>query len=380
MAEQQLRPTKNKAVANTPEIMNQANVPTVAETDKAIRFDTPTVTARTAHYPDELKEPVLWLATFAREECNRDLAILAEHAHDLGIEFDETTWSRILRGRWNRDAAGNELLSPLTSLAKLTKAIDLLRKDAALREQAGKVPFVMTPTAQMIFDFIDKKRAPDRVNKFGMIVGHTGTQKTATLKEYCRRNNHGAVVRTEAPETASHTQFITDLAERYGCSRQANWDRKRNTIAQSVNRRRTIIVENVQRLYDERQGGNQKVFSYLQKLQDDKDCTIILTLTPVFVGKLKSKLAEGYFEQFIGRAGGERDILTLEEFPSDEDVLAIAKSFKLVDAAKHLAELAKIVREAGRVRVLFEGLQEAKLMAGKKELTINHVRAAREED
>lgn len=360
--------------------MNQTDVKTVGEDPKTLRLDTPTIQNRTAHYPEELQEPVLWLASFIREECARDLEILTDTAGKLGISFDKTTWGKILRGRWNRDADGNPTASPIVALTKLIKAIEQLRKDNALREAAGKVPFVETPTAEAIFHFVDKKRAPDRVNKFGMIVGNTGTQKTATLKEYCRRNNHGTCVRVEAPETASHTQFITDLAEKYGCSRQATWDRKRNTIRQSVNERRTIIVENVQRLYDERQGHNQRVFSYLQKLQDDTDCTVILTLTPVFERKLRGKIADGYFEQFIGRAGGERDILVLEDFPSDEDVLAIAKSFGLVDTARHIAELAKIVRESGRVRVLFEALQEAKVQAGKRDLTINHIRAARGED
>jgi DNA transposition AAA+ family ATPase len=360
--------------------MNQHEIKTVAEEPKSFRLDTPTIQARTAHYPPELQEPVLWLASYIREECARDLDILVDAAIKLGITFDKTTWGKVLRGRWDRDADNNPTPNPIVSLPKLIKAIDLLRKDNALRAAAGKVPFVETPTATTIFHFVDKKRAPDRVNKFGMIVGNTGTQKTATLKEYCRRNNHGTCVRVEAPETASHTQFITDLAEKYGCSRQATWDRKRNTIRQSVNERRTIMVENVQRLYDDRQGHNQRVFSYLQKLQDDTDCTVILTLTPVFDRKLRGKVADGYFEQFIGRAGGERDILVLEEFPSDEDVLAIAKSFALSDAARHITELGRIVRESGRVRVLFEALQEARVQAGKRELTINHIRAVRGED
>jgi DNA transposition AAA+ family ATPase len=348
--------------------------------DTGLRLDVPTIQTRTAHYPDELREPVLWLANYVREECARDTGVLTEQAQKLGIPFDKTTWGKVLRGRWNRDADGNETPSPIVAMVKLIRAIEQLRKDCGLREQAGKVPFVMTPTAEIIFNFVDKKRAPDRVNKFGMIVGHTGTQKTATLKEYCRRNNHGAVVRVEAPETASHTQFITDLAEKYGCSRQAAWDRKRNTIRQSVNERRTIVVENVQRLYDERQGSNQRVFSYLQKLQDDTDCTVILTLTPVFVSKLKKSIAEGYFEQFIGRSGGERDILTLEDYPSADDVLAIAQSFGLQDPDKHNDELVKMAREPGRIRVLFEALQEAKVQCGKRELTMKQIRVVRGED
>ena len=357
----------------------QSEVKTISDNDVAMRLDVPTIQARTAHYPDELREAVLWIANYLREECARDLDILTDQARKLGVEFDKTTWSKVLRGRWDRNAEGNPLPSPVVSLPKLLRGIEQIRRDASLKEAAGKVPFIVTPTAQMIWDFIDKKRAPDRINKFGLISGHTGTQKTASTKEYCRRNNHGTCVHTDAPETPSLSQFVTDLADKYGCSRQANWDRKRNTIRQSVNERRCVIVENVQRLFDEKQGSNQRVFSFLQKLQDDTGCTIIMTLTPVFATKLERGIAEGYFEQFLGRAGGVKDILGLDEYPEEEDVLAIAQGFGLVDAPRHLVELTKIAREPGRVRVLFEVLQEAKIQA-KGNLTINHVRAVRLED
>ncbi len=358
----------------------QSQVKTIGEDERVIRLDVPTMQLRVATYPEELKEPVLWLAAYVREECGRDIDVLVTEARALKIEFDKTSWTKILRGLYQRSAAGHDLPSPIVNLGKLLKAIATLREQWNLRDLAGKVPFVVTPSAQMMCDFIDKKRARDRVNKFGMIVGHTGTQKTATLKYYQRLHNHGAGCVIEAPANGSLSVFLTDLAENYGCSRAANHDRKQNTIYKSITASNYIIVENVQRLYHERDQGNQRVFNFLQKLQDEKNCTIILTLTPVFVTKLKRSIAEGYFEQFIGRAGGERDILTLEEFPGDDDVLAIADSFKLVDAKKYLVELAKMVREPGRIRVLFEALQEAKVQAGKKELTINHIRAARGED
>ena len=360
--------------------MTQENIPTVGEDGRAFRLDVPTMNVRIADYPEELKAPVLWLAGYLRENCQRNVDILVNEATALKINFDKTTWMKILRGRYQKDAQGNPVPSPVVNLNKLLRAINQLRQQNDLRELAGKVPFVMTPTAQSMWDFVDKKRAPDRVNKFGMIVGNTGCQKTATLREYQRQHNHGAGAMVESPANGSLSTFITDVAEKYGASRQANSERKQNTIRESFGAGNYLIVENVQRLYQERDKSNQKVFNFLQKLQDDTNGTIILTLTPVFVSKLKTRIAEGYFEQFIGRAGGERDILTLEEYPSQEDVLAIAESFKLREAEKHVEELTKMVHEPGRIRVLFEALQEAKVQAGKKELTMELIRAVRGED
>lgn len=353
----------------------------IGDDDRIIRLDVPTMQTRVATYPEELREPVLWLAAYVREECGHDIDVLVTEARALKIEFDKTTWTRILRGRLQKNARGEETPAPIVNVQKLLKAIASLREQWTLRDLAGKVPFVMTPTAEMICNFIDKKRAPDRVNKIGMIVGNTGTQKSATLKYYHRLHNHGSGCVIESPANGSLSVFLADLAWAIaGCSRSASHDRKQTSIYESVGKANYIVVENVQRLYHERDEANQRVFSFLQKLQDDTNCTIILTLTPVFVAKLKRSIAQGFFEQFIGRAGGERDILTLEEFPSDEDVLAIAKAFNLADAEKHVAELAKMVREPGRVRVLFEALQEAKVQCGKRQLTMTAVRAARGED
>ena len=358
----------------------QIEIPTVGKTDSVLRLDVPTMQLRIAGYPDELKEPMLWLAAYIREECGHDLDVLVTEARKVSVEFDKTTWSKVLRGRLLLDMDGRPLGNPVVNIAKLLRAIAGLREQWNLRELAGKVPFVMTPTAQMICDFIDKKRAPDRINKIGMIVGYTGTQKTATLKHYNRMHNHGSGCVLESPANGSISVFLADLAEKMaGCSRHASHDRKQNSIAESMTSGKYVIVENVQRLYHERDGASQRVFDFLQKMQEETNCTLILTLTPVFVSKLKRSIAEGYFEQFIGRAGGERDILTLEEYPSEEDVLAIAKSFKLAEVSRHISELTKMVHEPGRIRVLFEALQEAKLLAGKDTLTMEHVRAARGE-
>ena len=364
--------------------MAENETETLAEQHSAydgLKLDLATMEKRVQHYPEELRDPVLWLASYTNEECGRDAEILTERARELGYGFDKTTWSKVLRGRWNRDAQ-LKVTTPILNLNKLLKAIQSLRADQQLKEKAGKVPFVMTTVAQTIFDFITDLRVPDRVNKFGIIVGRTGTQKSATTIEYCRLNNHLSCVHLESPPKPSYSQFIGDLSVKYGGSRQSNWGRMLNKIYESVNLKRTIILENVQRLYVEKAEANQPVFNFLQKLQDESNCTIILTITPVFAETLTRKLANGYFEQFIGRAGGIGEFLRLPDFAPEEDVLMVAKSFGLQQAEKHIGYLLKISQEPGLIRILFGALQKAKVTAenaGEK-LTISHVRAARGED
>lgn len=332
-------------------------------------------------YPEEMREAFIWFAGYVCQECARNTEVVEAKTKALGFTVTAGTYVKILRGKWNRDKDGNEV-SPILRLNNFLQIVERLRRDSVLSAQAGKVPFVMTPTAELIFDYIDTRRAPDRVCKFGLIIGPTGSQKTATFKQYCVQNNHGACVWVEAPVRGRLSQFITDLAAKYGVSIWFSIARKELKIRESVNSTKCIIIDNVQRLYNEDGRGSQEVFNFLQKLQDDTGCTIILCATPDFRGKFISGKDRGYFEQFEGRCGGEKEFLELEAYTPREDVLAIAKAFDLRDAEKHVAYLEKLAGERGRVRILFNALQLARQRAEqqKAKLTIQHVRAVRDEE
>src|SRR6185312_3907925 len=114
------------------------------------------------------------------------------------------------------------------------------------------------------------------------------------------------------------------------------------------------------------------------------------------------EMMQGYFEQFEGRAGGRRNFLILPDYPTEEDVEAIAKAFKMtglsdrttwpvkdgqgntikVEKLTTLEYLGRIVHEPGRIRSLFEDLQQAKKEAEdlKQSLKIEHVKAVRDEE
>lgn len=345
------------------------------------RLDDLSLEKQAAGYPDEMRAPFMWFGWYVREVCLRDLDVLLLKLKDLGIQHDKTTFSKILRGRWNKDSNDKVLAVPCLALTKFLKCVELLKDHHRVQEMAGKVPFVMTSTAKMLFDFIDTRRAPERVNRFGVIVAYTGSQTTATFKHYQREHNHGLCTWQEAPENGSMKEFIVTLAAKYGGTWNDSYDSARQRVFRTVKRTNTIIVDNAQALYRPKQGVDQPVFNLLRRLQDERECTIILKITNEFHKRLLGEMLQGYFEQFEGRAGGRRNFLQLPDFPPEEDVLQIAEAFKLRDAEKHLDYLVKLSREPGRIRILFEDLQEAKVVAESedKPLTISHVKGVRDE-
>lgn len=334
-----------------------------------------TIEAIAEGYPEPLRKPFLWLASYVRNQCSRDIVTLTTRADKLGIEFDKTTWSKILRGRYNRDAEGELMEHSVVALPKLLAAIEALRRDWDRQEGVGAIAFVEIRSATAMWHYIDRIRADGRVCKFGVIIGATGSGKTASAREYQRREAPYSVAWTDAPQTPTLGQFLSDLGACYGIPRTYSFARKLNAIRDNVNETRCIIVENVQRLYDVARGGNQPLFSYLQKLQEETGCTIIFSFTPTFERAMLEGIERGFFEQFEGRAGGRQSFFRLPEYPLKKDVLKIAEAFGLRSADEHIEMLQAISRQPGRIRILFDVLQEAKRKATKKgvPLTMNWI-------
>lgn len=310
-------------------------------------------------YPPEVHESVRWLLGYLRDNCNREVDLLETQVKKLGYGMTRSTFSKILRGKYFQVRNGRMEGSP----DNFVEVVDALRRAARIASTAGRITFVETETWKQIQQFIDLKRAPNRVNKFGVIVGPTGMQKTACLLQYQSLNNHGMTTYIEAPHTASMGAFLSRLGKAFGISDRFNTNRIGSRIYENVNEHKVVIVDNVQRLYKPSAAGDQPIFSFLQALQDETGCTVILSFTPAFMDTFTTGVDRGYFEQFEGRAGGRRGFLVLPNFPPRADVLAIAEAFGLQDARQHVRLLEKLGRERGRIRILFEVLQSAKVLA-----------------
>ena len=320
-----------------------------------IRTDDPTIQRRAASYPEPLREPFTWLSAFYAGECQRDSDILVNRASALKITITKTDWQRILKGQLLVEENGRLRDEPVVDVDELIAAIGTLRAAANALEE-GRMPYILTTVGQSIINLVNLVMSPAMISRFGLIAGATGTEKTATLNHIVDTHPFRKFVLINASDNGGRGQLITDLAERYGCSRSSGHEQKITTCRKSLNRERGFIIENLQWLYRQSKGDQHDAFNFIQKLQEETGCGVIGTFTSVFHKQILDDLRGGFFEQFIGRAGGEKRILSLARETPDADLITIATAYQLRDAEEHLPLLREISRENGLIRVFFDTL------------------------
>ena len=322
-----------------------------------------------AHYPADVKPHVIWLAEYIRAELDGSLKVFQSLCRDAGINRAHNTWYKILSGKYFTNSTGT---------AGIIEDIKLFREFLNKGVHAnGHIPFIETTTWSMVDDYITALRAPNNICRIGIIVSDTGTQKTACLKEYQIRNNHGATVRFEAPATAKLNKLLFKWLKCY--SPRTYWKQNiqaENELRKQLNDRKCVIIENAQRLYQTTKKANQEIFSFLQEIQEDTGCTLILCWTRGFTETFLNGSERAFFEQFVGRCGGADQILTLPEKCPVQDLRLIAKTVGVEDVEAALPTLKIWAKAEGKIRILFSKLQQAKRAAqaeGSEIITLDHL-------
>ncbi|MBN8246216.1 MAG: hypothetical protein J0L84_02090, partial [Verrucomicrobia bacterium] len=108
------------------------------------RWDDISIEREIAYLPTELRDGYRWLKVYTRDVLGRSFERLVDQLKALGVYHDKTTWSKILRGRWNRGANGDPIKTPVISQEKLALAIEALKTNTRAETLRGEVPFVMT--------------------------------------------------------------------------------------------------------------------------------------------------------------------------------------------------------------------------------------------
>ncbi len=359
--------------------MSEQNIDT--DNKVAIYWDDVHIEGEAELFPKNLRELYRRVKILCREEYGRDIERITEAFAKVGAKRDKTTWSRIFkRGRWDHNAEGDPLPTPIVSANKLAEEFDALLTQTRVELRRGKMPFSETSIWHMVRRFVEKKMRPEWVNKFGVITGPTGLQKSACFRELAARNPN--IKHVECIDTGSVTQLITLIAHRYGMSVNRNNNEKRFKIYEAFNHQKCIIVDNTQDLNQKKNVEDlHKALKFFRWLQDEKGGTIIWAVTPQDEDALFPKDSI-FMEQFEGRAGGKEGFLRLPNHNPKADFVTIAHTLGLKDAVKHADRLQQIGNLRGRIRTYFDVLQHAKLAADAEKggtFTIDHIEAAMEE-
>lgn len=332
-----------------------------------IRKDLAHFEARIAAYPEDVKDDATWLYQFNQSQFSGHYPLLAALVRkEAKMDYSDQYFYQVLGGKYFRPdpkRAGQFL----GSIPKFREVVEWLRRWAVFNSEAGGMPFVETPTWKELDNYITAKRAPENPCKFGAVVGDTGTGKSRMLKRWALLNNHGNTAHVEAPSSGRLPRFQMKLGAQFGISLSAETHERLVRLAECITSKRTIIVDNVQKLYNPKSGANQAVLNYLQELQDDTGCTIILSWTPVFTETLTEDANARYFEQFIGRLGGIDSVHNLPAFAPIEDLRAIQTKMHIGGGERAVQMMRRWSREPGRLRILFQRLHLARLEANDAE-------------
>ena len=327
-----------------------------------------------AHYPEAIRTRVRWLQGYWLEECQGSNTGLRGIACKAGFDKSEEYYYNLIGG-YNFKTTTGTWKEDGKAWGEFLEIYEAVKRYAEQAARQGRQAFVITPTANCISDFITARRALNAVCKIGGITGPTGGQKTAALKQYALLNNHGAVIRLEAPACNRVGVLQRKIADKYHIpnSRLIYNATREAAIREQVNETRCIIIDNAQRLYVAGKGSDQPCFNWLLELQEDTECALILSFTTDFTDVLTAGRAKGYFEQFIGRMGGVQDLLRLPDYTPASDLRVIARAFGLQDGKTAMEYLHKWSRMDGRIRIVFSRLQRAKEFAkldGRERITI----------
>lgn len=333
------------------------------------------------HYPEPIRTHVRWLQGYLFDACKGNSASLRAIAIKAGHDRSEQYFYNLLNGHNFKTKSGTWDVGG-RAWSEFLEMFESIRRYSENAARQGRQEFIVTPTYTCIENFVTERRALNAVCKFGGIMHATGGQTTACLKHYAMLNNHGTVIRIEAPANKKLTTLQVKIALRYGENPTTlKYSHTREAaIRKNVNETRTLIIDNAQNLYIDHAGWDQPMFNWLLELQEDTGCTIILNFTTDFGDKLVAGRAAGYFEQFVGRMGGMQDILRIPLHMPWADLKCVARHYG-IESQGGLDLLKKWSEQHGRCRIVFQRLQRASEFAkieGRARITIADLKEADE--
>jgi DNA transposition AAA+ family ATPase len=301
------------------------NTGEVIPTRQRLNVSGDTMTVKTVGYPAEQRDLVRWLYGHAKDN---DWNWGDVEAH-TGIS--STRVFRIWNGTYIHKHTGQPL-----DITDECRRIETLRQTAIDRGGKDLGGFVETTVFQRISKVCDEALL---CNTIAMVYGESQIGKTASLKEYARRNNQGQTVYVLMPASAGVQSMMRAIAEACHISSRACFENLRNRVLRYLDDTKLLILDEVHEAFVSYQKqATVKCMSVLRQLQEQSQCGLVLCGTNVF----RSQIERGEFAQSLKQLR-KRGIweLQLENTPSSTDVALIYRHHKLGKPSGEAAALVK---------------------------------------
>jgi DNA transposition AAA+ family ATPase len=309
-----------------------------------------------AAYADRDQEDIQWLFSYATQELGGSRQRLCE-----AVGYEWSALFRIATGGYG------------ASIDKFMVAVRDLKRRYLQSSNSG---FVETPVTRKVFEVLDYALAGDLAGgKIVLIVGTSRRGKTETIREWCRRNNHGRSVYVDTPESGGMRSLLYEIADACRINKARKTADLKDRVIQSFGPRRILILDEIARLMPRGRELKFTELEFIRRLHDKTHCAIALCATPVWENMVDAPRFQAYLEQLIGRVA---DPLRIPDAVSTGECRAILTAYHAEIDSRLLSLSAAIANDRGRLGVLFELLEQSAALARSRNSRISyeHLHAA----
>lgn len=211
-----------------------------------------------------------------------------------------------------------------TELAAAAKKIERFKERAEKQAAATRLPFAETSVFERISTVCDEALTCQTI---AMVYGESQIGKTASLKEYARRHNHGQTVYVLMPASAGVQSMMRAIAESCYISTRTCFENLRSRVTRYLDDSKLLIIDEVHEAFvSYHRQATVKCMSVLRQLQEQTGCGMVLCGTNVF----RNQIERGEFAQSLKQLR-KRGIweLQLEDTPTAGDIALIYSHYGL---------------------------------------------------
>jgi DNA transposition AAA+ family ATPase len=322
----------------------------VANNKNIINTSGDTVAMALRAYPSDQGDNLAWLFHWAKENHKGWDAI----ARDVGTSY--TTLYRIWNGRYVNPSNGK-----LIDITELCDDIAKFRKICEARELMTRLPFIETSVWRRIEKIC---RETLEAQNIAFIYGEPQIGKTACLKEFCRRNNHGRTIYVLMPASGGVQAMMQAIADACHISSRSSFSQLRERVGNFLDGNKLLIMDEMHEVFCSYQKSSMlKCLAVLRQLQETTGCGMVLCGTNVF----RREMEQGEFAQALKQLR-KRGIweLALENSPSSEDLRKISDFYKLGGPTGEIAEAVRTISHGFGLGKYIKFIQRAAQLAKSK--------------